>query len=529
MSGERPAVWWVNQGTTYAKARHEGVIWAPMRDKRGRPQHHWDAMDEVRAGDVILHYSNGFLRAIGTAEAAASPARNPYDTDEWDRDGRLVRVRYSDLHQEIPLAAIPARVRTPASGPFTTAGSVQQGYLYKVSDAAVGALARKLPEIGAAVPWIERDLMLPWETEADLPLIYREFTDAVHESGLTFATGSTLVRAFLSGLLAKPFAILTGLSGSGKTQLAMRLGDWLGSDADGRSRYLVVPVRPDWTGPEALLGYEDALRSAEAKATVWYAPEALQFILRAAADPTVPYLLILDEMNLAHVERYFADFLSGAESREPVLPDLVRNEEGSTWELRSIPSERLPLPRNLFVVGTVNVDETTYMFSPKVLDRAWTYEFRVDADALDPDHGRPSPAPAGSDGVIQQLCGLVEDDEWQRNHPYAFREELVSALREVHRKLAAIGFEFGHRTMFESLRFAAIYAAMSPAAATVDEVLDLLLMQKILPRLHGSRRRLEPFLVDLETASSSRWPLTHSKAQRMLETLRANQFVSFAE
>lgn len=537
MDGQQPAVWWVNQGTTYSKARQAGVIWAPMLNKVGRPESHWETMDEVRTDDVILHYSDNRLRAIGTALSEAQPAENPFGRDEWSPNGRLIRVQYRELHDQIQLAAIPATVRASGAGPFTNAGSVRQGYFYRVPDAVLDALVKISREVRDALPWYVPAGPEPTTPGIDLANVYQQFASAIDESGLAFASDSTLVRAFLSGVLAKPFAILTGLSGSGKTQLAMRLGDWLGRDPDGRPRYLVVPVRPDWTGPEALLGYEDALRSAEAKAPVWYVPEALQLILRAVAEPTAPYLLILDEMNLAHVERYFADFLSGAESRQPVLPDLVRRDEDLSWEARNVPGERLPLPRNLFVIGTVNVDETTYMFSPKVLDRAWTYEFRVDADTLDPDRGRPAPASPAAEAIVQQLCGLAEDDEWHRKHPYLHRDALVTELRVVHRLLAQVGFEFGHRTMFESVRFAAIYAAMGPSGSStsVDEVLDLILMQKLLPRLHGSRRRLEPLLVELaaradgEADGSSRWPLTHSKVERMLDIVRANQFVSFAE
>jgi 5-methylcytosine-specific restriction enzyme B len=148
--------------------------------------------------------------------------------------------------------------------------------------------------------------------------LFRDFAVAVETSGLRFPAGSNLVRSFLSSLLAKPFAILTGLAGSGKTQLAMRLGEWLGTDEHGRHRHVVVPVRPDWTGPESIFGYEDALRTSASGAPVWFVPEAFEFVLRAANDPEHPYLLILDEMNLAHVERYFSDFLSGVESRRPV-------------------------------------------------------------------------------------------------------------------------------------------------------------------------------------------------------------------
>jgi 5-methylcytosine-specific restriction protein B len=127
-------------------------------------------------------------------------------------------------------------------------------------------------------------------------------------------------------VLSKPFAILTGQSGSGKTQLAKRLGEWCGQDAAGRPRYLVVPVRPDWTGPEFLFGYPDGLAERVDGHPVWAVPAALEFLLRAHHDPAAPYVLVLDEMNLAHVERYFADFLSGIESREPVMPNLsLRN------------------------------------------------------------------------------------------------------------------------------------------------------------------------------------------------------------
>jgi len=539
MDGEQPNVWWVNQGTTYGKARRQGVIWAPLLNKAGHTVPHWETMNKVRPGDIILHYSQGSLRAVGTAQDSASAAKNPFGKDDWNEDGRLIHVRYEDLREAVPLGLIPATVRSTAGGPFTSKGTVQQGYLYAVNDAILDALVRDSPEIRAAVPWYAPTPEA--EPVVDLVAIHQQFAEAVKKSGLAFGQSSTLVRAFLSGILAKPFAILAGLSGSGKTQLAMRLGDWLGRDANGRPRYLVLPVRPDWTGPEALLGYEDALRSAEEKTPVWFVPEALQLILRAIDDPTVPYLLILDEMNLAHVERYFADFLSGTESRQSILPDLKRRDDDSAWELRNPSGERVPLPRNLFVVGTVNVDETTYMFSPKVLDRAWTYEFRVDADSLDPDRGRPRAATSAEDAVVQQLCRLVENDDWHLRHPFAQKDELVAELRAIHRILARVGFEFGHRTMLESMRFAAIYAAMGSIGASastlppVDEVFDLILVQKILPRLHGSRRRLEQLLVDIgnqaagDSRGSVRWPLTLAKATRMLEIVRANQFVSFAE
>jgi 5-methylcytosine-specific restriction enzyme B len=304
-------------------------------------------------------------------------------------------------------------------------------------------------------------------------------------------------------------------------------------------------VRPDWTGPEALFGYEDALqpRSQDGRAA-WHVPPPLEFMLRAVHEPERPYLMILDEMNLAHVERYFSDYLSAAESREPVLPNLEREAGGGSpsWRIRPGAPQLLPIPRNLWVVGTVNVDETTYMFSPKVLDRAFVFEFRVTTQELAAGLARPSSLPAADPAVLRSVLEISRDDSWHDSHPHAALDELVVELRTVHALLSRSGHEFGHRVMAESLRFAAIYSGSG--LQDLDEILDLIAMQKLLPRLHGSRRQLEPVLRGLlswagaedssedgETVdvADARRPQTATKLHRMLATLRSNQFVSFTE
>ena len=530
----RPSVWWVNQGATYAKQRAGGFVWAPMTNKAGRPESYWDALERVQQDDVILHYSNGFLRAASIVKDSARPAPNPLDTQVWEQNGRLIATGYRDLNDPIALAAIPERLRIDHGAPFTVHGTVHQGYLYELHDSFVVELADRFPELRDVLVGYESTVGPTPEEALATPMdIADSFAAAINVCGLAFPAEENLVRSFVTSLLAKPFAILTGLSGSGKTQLAIRLGEWFGQDAQGRPRHLVVPVRPDWSGPEALFGYEDALRSAEASKPVWFVPEPFEFMLRATADETHPYLLILDEMNLAHVERYFADFLSGMESRKPLLPDLTRDDVRGDWAVRSDSAVKLPLPRNLFVVGTVNVDETTYMFSPKVLDRASTFEFRVDASMLDPARGRPSSAPAAAGTVQRGFCDLAEDDEWHRQNPHPYESSLADELRRVHAILAAADLEFGHRTFYEGLRFAAFYAASGDPDP--DRVLDLLVMQKVLPKVHGSRRRIEPILTALlaltagASSANARLPIAHRKITRMLEAVRANQFVSFTE
>jgi hypothetical protein len=532
--GPQASVWWVNQGATYSKERDGGFLWAPMLNKSGRPQYHWDTMDQVRQGDVVLHYSNGSLRAASRVTAPARPAPNPLDDQAWDAAGRLVESRYEELNEPIALGAINESARITQGSPFTVTGSVQQVYLVRLHEEFVNELAQHFAELATHLPVVRANSRsTSIQLEAPMPdELFRDFSDAVDVSGLRFPEGSNLVRSFLSSMLAKPFAILTGLSGSGKTQLAMRLGEWFGSNDEGRHRHVVVPVRPDWTGPESLFGYEDALRTSATGAPVWFVPETFEFLLRAAEDPEHPYLLVLDEMNLAHVERYFSDFLSGVESRRPVLPDLVLDEPSGRWVLRDADAQRVPLPRNLFVVGTVNVDETTYMFSPKVLDRAFTFEFRVTADELDAELQRPIAAQPGDDRQVRVFASLAETDDWHREHPHPAREEIVSILREAHAILAGANQEFGHRTLYEILRFCAFYAATGDSDE--NAALDLAMMQKVLPKVHGSRRRVEPVLsalgdLAMGAGPNPRLPVTHGKIARMIESVRANQFVSFAE
>jgi MoxR-like ATPase len=379
------------------------------------------------------------------------------------------------------------------------------------------------------------------EPNADLALIHERFAGAMEESGLHFTGGTALmVRSFLAALVTKPFVILSGLSGSGKTQLAMRLGEWFGSDAEEQARHVIIPVRPDWTGPEPLFGYEDALqpRASDGR-PAWHVPRALQFMLQAARSSAYPHLLVLDEMNLAHVERYFADFLSAAESRAAVLPNLVQ-EDGGVWRVDPESDEYIELPRNLFVVGTVNVDETTYMFSPKVLDRANTFEFRVATADLVSDARRPVPIPPGDEALVRGFLALGRDDDRQETVPHPSLEEIVAELRTLHATLALTNDEFGHRVFYEAVRFVSFLA--ETGLDDPDAALDCVVMQKVLPRIHGSRKRVEPLLKRMlefaggtdETDGSpasqqARLPMTASKARRMLDVVRANQYVSFAE
>ncbi len=346
-------------------------------------------------------------------------------------------------------------------------------------------------------------------------------------SAIHFSAQQALPRKFISSLITKPFIILTGNSGTGKTKLAELLGQWLG-DKEG-TRLAVIPVGADWTDNRNVLGFVNHLRSTkttsggkEIELPIYQSTKVLDLLLDAShsANEAKPYFLILDEMNLSHVERYFADFLSTMESSDG---GLLLHREGKEVKLPRRPDgplevpEMLPLPRNVFVIGTVNVDETTYMFSPKVLDRANVIEFRVADDAIDtflktggPRIGKITSAPSGypeaflelsyrARGIKGPSLTLVADPEDLPDETKISLEKCRKTINHIFDLMKQHHQEFAFRSMAEILRFFAVdYELTADKAAWCwQSAMDAQILQKILPKLHGSKRKIGPLLAGL--------------------------------
>ena len=366
---------------------------------------------------------------------------------------------------------------------------------------------------------------------------YREFITCSKESGLNFS--DKIVLRFISSLCTKPFVILTGLAGSGKTKLAQAFANWISTD---ENLVCIVPVGADWTNREPLLGFANALDP-----TKYSIPEngALELLIRAHDNPDKPHFLILDEMNLSHVERYFADFLSAMESKEAI--PLHSSDE----ELDGVPKS-INLPSNLFIIGTVNIDETTYMFSPKVLDRANAIEFRVTYDEMESYLNSSSKL----DLSILKARGADMAADFVRKakaeeNGFADCEILNSALLSFFRELKKVGAEFGYRTASEIKKFAEVVHTLDPKWST-NEIVDAAIMQKLLPKLHGSKRKIESSLkalanlclvqqedvikvlnnieeANLNDTARVKYPISLEKISRMYKAAVQDGFTSFAE
>ncbi|WP_286709079.1 McrB family protein [Methanothermobacter sp. EMTCatA1] len=322
-----------------------------------------------------------------------------------------------------------------------------------------------------------------------------------------------IVENFLLSLKVKPFVILTGNSGTGKTKLAQLYGQYISTD---KTRYLVVPVGANWTETRHIFGYLNIMTGK------YQSTPALDFIMSADKDPDNPHILILDEMNLSHVERYFSDFLSAIESGEPV--PLHDDPECD------FPS-KIKIPENLMVVGTVNVDETTYMFSPKVLDRANTIEF----ETLKPrKYLEGDPHDQGPAGNTEFLENIMEYNPEQlkvlRDDLHMIWDELVEELDFFHETLRGPGFDFGFRVTLEILRFmhaAWIYEKKPARWENWERYMDAQIKQKILPKIHGPERLLRDTLEELRKHCRDRFPESEKKLEEMQNTLKTQRYASF--
>ncbi len=376
------------------------------------------------------------------------------------------------------------------------------------------------------------------ESEPIIPLNFETagFIDTLDKSGLQYS--KKLITRFIASLLTKPFLILTGLSGSGKTKLAQAFAQWICED---ERQYRLIPVGADWTNREPLLGYPNALKPDE-----YVKPDSgvLDLIIQANNHPELPHFLILDEMNLSIVERYFADFLSVMESRKeiPLYP------KGSVNN--GVP-DRLSIPENLFIIGTVNIDETTNMFSPKVLDRANTIEFRVtrqemqaflnSASTVDMD-ALTGKGAASAYSFLKMAANKLSNP--------ADIAQIKETLMKFFGELKKAGAEFGYRSAVEILRLIHHLSVLDDSL-TPNEKIDIAIMQKLLPKLHGSRRKLCSVLETLGSfclkengniikdvfdkpeydfeAPEVLYPLSLEKITRMYRSATENGFASFAE
>ena len=394
---------------------------------------------------------------------------------------------------------------------------------------------------------------------------------------------------YLSAIRTKPFLLLAGISGTGKSRIVKEMayascpdeGD-LREDTTSPGNYCLVEVKPNWNDSTELLGYESVLDGGN-----YYLTKFVKFLIKAMQHENVPFFVCLDEMNLAPVEQYFAEFLSILESRkdvdgtiksEPLIPaaifekykqklheELFSTKDSSNTSTGTrrytadddtavylhrtyakLMEEGLRIPRNLIVVGTVNMDDTTYQFSRKVIDRAMTIEmnevnlndmFAIEKpDALSyredvVDKGWFFAPFAQSNNVLQQM-----NDE---------RELLATKIKATIGQTDANGtitpnsleailgktpFRIAYRVVNELiLHFYALRWENKEAEFEnlYNKALDNILIMKVLPRIEGNEDLVKEPLAQLATWTSGAYPKANAKIVEMRGRLERSHFTSF--
>jgi hypothetical protein len=367
-------------------------------------------------------------------------------------------------------------------------------------------------------------------------------------------------RQILMAIKTKPFVLLAGISGIGKSRLVRTLAyktciDKSLQQHEIPGNFELIKVRSDWHNSAPLTGYA----VYESGVFRYIITAFLRFVVKAWRYPHVPFFVCFDEMNLARVEQYFAEFLSILETRriyeERLYSDayisgdnirLYSTEDTRFWEnlgmdkndplCRQFLMSGITLPPNLIVMGTVNMDETTHTFSRKVLDRAMTIEM----NEVNMSKGLMIPADE------------MNEDDWQYPSVY-FSPDLLSGTlhsaneayqtdiergRKIIRELEILNeilsdspFKFAYRVRNEILIYCAYCLQLEPDPEHWDICLDIcldeMLMMKILSRIEGNEKKCEHIIKKLLKRISRRLPNSSKKLETMLEQLNNNGYTSY--
>ena len=469
------------------------------------------ALDRVPRGTGIYVGVSSEERAILVGFTSPTGARKPEIRRVWEAG----RALWLPLLSELPEVRF-SRAVAPADQPWieTYLRSRQARYLWagfrfawddpvvttpQFAELVVDAALRLLPFNEAIMEEAEaldyqaelavREQRAQYNTAAALPS-GDEIVERIARRGYTYP--ESVLRSYHVALQTKPLVIMPGISGSGKTRLTRLYADavhGVESDAAPNPYYLLVAVQPDWHNARDLLGFHNAL-------TGRFQPTALlRFLLRAAADPLSPYYVCLDEMNLARPEYYLAPVLSALETPEHSIDLGIPGASAVTVDGETL-RQPFMLPLNVYLTGTVNIDESTFGLSDKLLDRANVIELSdVDLQAFRDAYRGPVDATAWR--VIEQAETLLQ----------------------------ASGQPFGYRTVAEILRF----VERSRDDLPTRTALDLQVKQKLLPKLRGEDSpRLRTALTRLaELFAVEQLPQSAAKVQRMLERLDQEGFTDF--
>ncbi len=378
-----------------------------------------------------------------------------------------------------------------------------------------------------------------------------------------------MIKLYLSAIRTKPFILLAGISGTGKSRIVRKLAQASVSEdlqklydpksvEEGFNRwelhkpanFEIIQVKPNWHNSLEVVGYKSNIGGAHYEFTPF-----VEFVARAWKHQNVPFFLCLDEMNLAPVEQYFAEFLSAIESRsiengeyetDPIIKPfvsfgtdvcnqmldqligIVNASQVVPGSLEAKLVERfktkgLTLPKNLLVLGTVNMDDTTFSFSRKVLDRAMSIVMNnVEYDKFftgETENDMTEFEERINELLVERpIRGLDAEDNGAKEV-----EDYLTAINSI---LDNTPFKLGYRAANEALLYVSATHQFDPNV-DVNSALDEFTLMKIISRIEGDKRSIGNLLTDLQIIINDNYPKSNARLRLMAKTLQDKQFVSY--
>lgn len=328
-----------------------------------------------------------------------------------------------------------------------------------------------------------------------------------------------VMKNYIEALKTKPFLLLAGISGTGKSQKVKELAYMtcpakeLDSTPTTPGNYCLIEVKPNWHDSSELLGYYSNLTG------MYHVTDFLRFVYKAAHNPDYPFFVCLDEMNLAPVEQYFAEYLSVLETRTVVdgkieSAMLLTKESFKGFDpckeyteedrviVEYIQKEGLSLPPNLFIIGTVNMDDTTHQFSRKVIDRAFTIEMNGgELAAMFSNENNNAlkyrETPISLDVFKPKYVKAADalEDPKVKDYAKRIKDDVPAILTDFNTILADTPFRVSYRVQNELILYIAnMILSSDDSSINIENIIKqaslVIILEKVLPRIQGDDKLL---------------------------------------
>ena len=401
-----PNIWWVNQGKNIDKEKEGGYIWAPLKSKKGQPVYHWETLEEVYQGDIILHYSKGELKYVSLVSEPPVIRKHPLHPQEGeDREGRLVITEYHELTPPIPLSVFNREVSQLyiSQSPIDKTSGIKEGYLFRFNEDALKIIQDAQPE----TRWPEFAII---EGKDNVNPYY-----PLEELAQDISYKEDELASFLNAIQRKGQAIIYGPPGTGKTYIAEKLAKHLIGGGEGFHE--IIQFHPAYTYEDFIQGIRPQIRE-DNLLEYRLVPGRFMTFCEKALSASGLCVLIIDEINRANLSRVFGELMYLLEYRNQEIP------------LAS--GKKLHIPENIRIIGTMNTADRSIALVDYALRRRFVFlPLRPNYEVLKNYHQARGIDASGLIEILRQVNKEIGDPHYEVGHSFFMVQDLPDVLKDI--------------------------------------------------------------------------------------------------